>query len=378
MKRNYLILTVLVVVFVCLLPPPATSGGQERTESASGAEAESTAPESATSPAEAEIIPEVNEPRPSEGLGKPAPAIMFEEVVHDFGEIGPGTKNVCEFKFTNTGDGVLKITKVSKTCGCTVPELSKKEYAPGESGTLKVKYHSGRRSGVAKKRLFVYSNDKARPKVELTIKARISPKVDYQPRRLNLSLRERDAGCPKITLTSLDGKPFAIKRFKSTADCITADVDSSEKATKFVIEARVDIEKLRKVLQGRIDIGLTHPECDTVIISFDVLPRFEFDPRTLIVFNAEPQKSVTRKVWLLNNYGEDFEVASASSKEGIIKVASQKRKGNRYEFELEITPPAAEGGKRFFTDVFFVNIKGGQTLEITCRGFYSRKAGDKK
>ena len=45
-----------------------------------------------------------------------------------------------------------------------------------------------------------------------------------------------NAGNPKITLTSTDGKPFAISHFKSTEDCITIDYDPSVKQAEFVIE----------------------------------------------------------------------------------------------------------------------------------------------
>ncbi len=78
---------------------------------------------------------------------RPVPRITFEKVIYDFGEIGPETNSLCEFKFTNTGNGILKITEVEKTCGCTPFTLAKKEYAPGESGVLKVEYQSNQKPG---------------------------------------------------------------------------------------------------------------------------------------------------------------------------------------------------------------------------------------
>ncbi len=44
------------------------------------------------------------------------PRISFEKTVCDLGEVGQGTKNTCEFRFTNTGsaDGGLKIGKNSQ------------------------------------------------------------------------------------------------------------------------------------------------------------------------------------------------------------------------------------------------------------------------
>ncbi len=359
MRRNCLILTIFVAASACLLQ----IGPQKQALGAEESKLKLTAPEPATLPAKAETAPEANEP---------APKITVEEAVHDFGDIGPGTKNVCEFKFTNTGDGLLKIERIKSTCGCTVPKLTKKEYAPGESGTVKVTYKVGKRSGPTAKHLYIHSNDKERPKVGLTIKARIVKKVFSKPEKLNLSLKEENAGCPEITLSSLDNKPFSIKRFKSTPNCITADYDSSVEATKFVLQPKVDMVELRKSLKGQIDISLTHPECDTVTIGFNVLPEFKITPSSLIIFKAEPQKPIKKEVWILNNYNEDFEVESASSQKNIIKISSQEKVGNRYKFELEITPPAPKGKQKSFSDVFFVNIKGGEKLRITCRGFYSK------
>jgi len=75
------------------------------------------------------------------------PRISFEKTVFDLGDVGQGTKNSGEFSFTNTGRGLLKIGEISRTCGCTVFQLDKKEYAAGETGTIKVIYTSGKSTG---------------------------------------------------------------------------------------------------------------------------------------------------------------------------------------------------------------------------------------
>ena len=367
MKRNCLILTVLIVASVCLLQ----IGCEEQALATEESKPELTAPEPASGSAKAETAPQ---------SVKRGPEITFEKVVHDFGNIGPGSKNVCEFKFTNTGDSLLKITDVSKTCGCTPYTLAKMEYEPGESGALKVEYNASRQPDSIKKTLFVSSNDKTKPKVELTLKANIVTKVDYEPKKLDLLLNKENAGCPAITIRSLDGKPFSIKqfeatgRFKSAEKVITADYDSSAKATEFVLQPKVDVEKLRKELNGRIEITLTYPESYVIAIPFEVLPRFKITPPSLIIYRGELGKPVTKEVWILSNYDEDFEVESTSTQEGAIKVLSQEKIDNRYKFELEITPPASKKGRKgFFTDTFFVNIKGGEKLKVACRGFYSKK-----
>ncbi len=144
-------------------------------------------------------------------------------------------------------------------------------------------------------------------------------------------------------------------------------------ATKFVLQPKADIERLEQTLTGGIEISLTHPQCDKVVIPFNVLPRFKTEPASIIVFNAEAGKPSRKELWVLNNYNEDFKIESTSADKDIIKVVGQEKVGNRYKFELEITPPAAEGKKKMFLDTFLVNIKGGGKVKVKCRGFYLKK-----
>jgi len=350
MKKNDLVLTVLVLSCVLLLQP-GRGRQAEATEKATTAKAATTKPEP----------------------GKAGPEITFEKEIYDFGQIGPRTKNTGKFKFTNTGNSLLKIGKLGKSCGCTVPKLTKKEYAPGESGEITVTYTASRGRGVVSKRVYVYSNDKARPKVALTVKGKIVLKVVTKPERVQVLLKGENAGCPKITLSSVDNKPFAIKSFSSPGHFITAAFDSTKTETKFVLEPKVDIEKAKKFTKGQISIGLSHPKCRTVTIPFSVLPRFKFAPVTIGLRDVVPQKPIRRRVSILSNYNEDFEIESTSLKNNIVKVLSREKVDKGYKFELEITPPAKDK-KRFFTDTFYVHIKDGEQLSVDCRGLYPKKA----
>jgi hypothetical protein len=306
------------------------------------------------------------------------PEIKFEKMIYDFGEVGPGTKQTGEFKFTNAGKGLLKITKVGQCCG-VFAKLDKMRYEPGESGVLKVEWNSGPRESTMMRKLVVHSNDPNAPAANLTIKAKVVLQVAWEPKRLKLFLDEENAGCSKITISSVDNQPFSITGFKSIGDCITADYDPSVKATKYVLEPKVDIEKLQKNLKGQINISLDHPKGNAAVILFSVLPKYTVNPPLLIIFNAEPEKPIVRKISVLNNYQKDFEIESVSSKNDIvaIKLLEQKKLRNGYQLDVEITPPAAEGKTRF-TDLFSVSIKGGEKLPIRCNGYYTKRKAKAK
>jgi len=314
--------------------------------------------------ANADVVTEPQKTQITEGT----PRITFEKTFCDFGEVAPGKKYTGQFTFTNTGSGVLKIADVKKCCGAVVT-LDKKELSPGESGILKVEYSSGQVSGLVSRQLRVNSNDETNPEVALTIKARIVPKVDYQPQRINLLLNKENAGCPKITITSLDKKPFSITAFQSTGETITAEVDPAVEATKFVLQPKVDLEKLGKRSAGFITISLTHPELDRVTILFTMLQRFKTTPGSILMLNPEPLEPAVQKVIVISNYGEQFEIESASSEKGLAKVLSQQAIANGYRLEVEITPPA-RGATSGFTDMLNIQLKDGEKLSIKCYGRY--------
>ena len=311
--------------------------------------------------------------KPAPEPGKPAPKITFASTVCDLGEVGPNVKNTGEFKFTNTGQAPLRITKVDECCG-VVTRYEKKQYEPGEGGVLKIEWTSGSQPSTFTRKLFVHTNDPAQPSNTLTIKAQVALKVAWDPARLKLFLDEANAGCPQITFSSLDGKPFSVTGFKSTADCIAVDYDPSVEATKFVLEPKVDMERLQKNLKGRINVTMTHPKGKAATILFDVLPKYTVTPPLLIVFNAQPQEPTMKKVTVLNNYGKDFEIESVTSKGNTIgvKVLEQRKITSGYQLEVEITPPEAKDKVRF-RDVVSISLEGGEELAVACNGYYSRR-----
>ncbi len=95
----------------------------------------------------------------------------FKSEVIDYGEIQKGSDGIRVFEFTNTGDAPLVITRVSSSCGCTVPKKPEKPVQPGETGEIQVKYDTNI-IGPIRKTITVYSNADI-PAKSLKIKGRV-------------------------------------------------------------------------------------------------------------------------------------------------------------------------------------------------------------
>jgi uncharacterized cupredoxin-like copper-binding protein len=99
--------------------------------------------------------------------------IHFPETEHDFGVVKEGKTVAYTFEFDNSGNEVLRIGDIKTTCGCTAALVSKKELAPGESGTLNVKLNTANRKGKMSRLITVSSNDPVDPQKVLTVFADI-------------------------------------------------------------------------------------------------------------------------------------------------------------------------------------------------------------
>ena len=305
------------------------------------------------------------------------PVMTFEKTVHDFGEINRLSKQICEFHFRNTGGTVLNVQKkINSTCGCTVPVLTKTDYAPGETGVIKVTFSAGSSVGKMQKLITVHSNDSQRALRRLTVKANIIQQIIVTPASLTLSPNNKNAGCVPITLKSRDGMPFAITQIRSSGNAITVPIDPNLKATAHTLEPAADLKKLETRPLGFLLVTTTHPKCKTVNIKFTMLREYQFKPSYLFLTNTEPNKPVTREVWLTNNYDQVFTVEDVSSPRNLVRLLSQETVPtvNKNEFtcrlKLSITPPPVTKGKMFM-DVLAVRLDNGKILHLTCRGMQS-------
>ena len=329
--------------------------------------------------------------------------IVVKSVLCDFGDVTPAAKPKGFFEFKNEGQGPLRITRVQGCCGAVI-KLSKNgqvvdakkglDLAPGETGRLDVTY-SFTYIGPMEKKIHLFTDDPDNKNVVLTIKGRVVRKLSWTPARLRLYRDKENAGCPSITIKSLDGKPFALNSFRVTGNCMSLDVDPNREATEFTLQPQVAIDVLQamEMTKGRLTIEHTHPGSDAISLNFDLIPRYVHLPARYILFNADPAVKFKRRLHVLDNYAEDqssakgggaidsvnvtpvpptFELESITSEKGTAVLTKQEIVNNGYKLYFDITPPKA-GSERRFQDEIVIRIKGGKERRVAIQGYYSQR-----
>lgn len=107
-------------------------------------------------------------PPPAGAEDDTEPRLRVDRLQHDFGQVGQEQELETSFEYTNEGDTALTGIRAIGDCGCYGVTISKEELAPGESGTLSVKFRTLRFSGKVAKRLRIVTA--ATQREPLTIK----------------------------------------------------------------------------------------------------------------------------------------------------------------------------------------------------------------
>lgn len=175
-------------------------------------------------------------PQPAQPDTTAAPAGPVGELKLDIDrlELGiiPDNDKVTRFvKFHNIGKGSLTITRMQAHCGCTVPELEKTVYEPGESGEISVTYDpTGKHEGPQTTSFDIYTDNPSQQRVGVQVTAHILPLVSVEP--TFVTFQNVDKGAIITYPVTIRGRMPGFKVTSATAnagDGVTVEIlDTSE------------------------------------------------------------------------------------------------------------------------------------------------------
>ncbi|AHF92323.1 hypothetical protein OPIT5_20800 [Opitutaceae bacterium TAV5] len=122
------------------------------------------------------------------------------------------------YPFENKSEKTVRILDIHSSCGCTVPELERKSYAPGEKGELKATFTIGSRQGLQTKLITVRTDAgdtvlqfvaNLYQRLEITPRLVIIRGPDNTPRPVKLAFRA-DGPVTHVTLSE-PGPAFRLK-----------------------------------------------------------------------------------------------------------------------------------------------------------------------
>jgi len=144
---------------------------------------------------------------------------------------------VAHFKYENVGNTPVHFKSVHASCGCTTAQTQNEQVAPGQKGEITATFNIGGRTGTQVKTVTVQTDDPERSTIVLTLKAVITPLLEFQPALVYWQNGEE----PKAKIiTAKANKDAVIKKLdvaSSTPD-FTAKVDAGSAPNEFRISVQ--------------------------------------------------------------------------------------------------------------------------------------------
>jgi hypothetical protein len=144
---------------------------------------------------------------------------------------------VAHFNYENVGNTPVHFKSVHASCGCTTAQTQNEQVAPGQKGEITATFNIGGRTGTQVKTVTVQTDDPEPSTIVLTLKAVITPLLEFQPTLVYWQIGEEPK--PKI-ITAKANKDAAIKKLdvaSSTPD-FTAKVDAGSAPNEFRISVQ--------------------------------------------------------------------------------------------------------------------------------------------
>jgi hypothetical protein len=193
---------------------------------------------------------------------------------------------VAHFKYENVGNTPIHFKSVHASCGCTTAQTQNEQVAPGQKGEITATFNIGGRTGTQVKTVTVQTDDPEPSTVVLTLKAVITPLLEFQPTLVYWQNGEEPK--PKI-ITAKANKDAAIKKLdvaSSTTD-FTAKVDAGSAPNEFRIS--VQPRDTAKAVYATLTIKPDSPaNTGNMFAAARVMPPAPTDKSTLSTIRHDP------------------------------------------------------------------------------------------
>jgi hypothetical protein len=141
---------------------------------------------------------------------------MFPVTSHNFGTVAKGSKTEYRFVFRNIYNEDLHVVGVRTSCGCTSPEVTKRDLKTHETAEVVAKFNTRTFLGQHGATITVTFDKPFRAEVQLRVAGNIRGDVTFEPPFVDLGNVDLGKGAERIVrVTRVGGTPWTIKDVRS-------------------------------------------------------------------------------------------------------------------------------------------------------------------
>ncbi len=143
---------------------------------------------------------------------------LLSPPVVDLGEVPDDTVASTVIRFKNISQDTIRVGEVRSSCGCTVPEIDKLTYLPGEEGNILVQFHARGFRGKVRKWVKIFFTKGQPSMLRVVLQAHVVPLVEVEPEVVNwqgISLKQGQVS-RSVVLKNNSDQPLKVSKILST------------------------------------------------------------------------------------------------------------------------------------------------------------------
>lgn len=280
--------------------------------------------------------------------------IKIKSLIYDAGMVKPGKKVKAIFTVENKGTKVLKILRLTPTCGCTVAEYNK-VIQPGQEGQIFATMSTLKYRGKIDKTIIVVFNDPQRSEVILHIKCDIMGVRLLPVNRTYFNASKGVKTTKELTLATI-GEDSLTVFVRSSHPNIETQLVKLENEIITMNESdyweqyKLYITISDKFPEGRFSESVTlvtnsqYDPSIKITVAGVVNPAIIVTPRSVRMQKNQEGKMLPRFVTVTQRVGKGFKIKKIISSLSQLNITyAETKKDEQYKLELEWTDHNTKG-----------------------------------
>lgn len=325
--------------------------------------------------------------------------LTLEQSAVDLGTISDEEPKTVKVGFKNSGTGTLTISDLKGSCGCTVPQLQKKDYKPGEGGVIEITFNPHGKRDAQHTTVTITSNDRVKPNASVAINSVVRPNVMWDPQVVAFNQVGKGKGGKQVLTITSRLENFDITEVTTTNPAAfeakvleTKSETMPDGKSAFVSKVEVTLKPETPVGMAQANMTLRTTNAKTPLINISTFAEVTGDLVTTPVkfflnqLNAEQDLStgVSNKVVLRHRENKPFKILKAEVVRMVnglehtftCEVKPEDEKGTSYTITLLGKAPASATAAPVQGDVVITtDIPGEENVKIGYFGMIAAKPG---
>lgn len=227
---------------------------------------------------------------------------MFSVTNHNFGTVARGSKTEYRFVFKNIYEEDVHVVGVRTSCGCTSPEVTKRDLKTHETSEIVATFNTRTFLGQHGATLTVTFDKPYYAEVQLRVAGNIRGEVSFDPPFVDLGNVDLGAGAErKVRVTRSGSAPWEIKDVRSANshfEVMLSKPSRSASQTAYDLTLRLKPDAPAGYVKGQLLLVTDDPRAAQIPMDVEgrVIAAVTVSPQLLELGTVQPGGTITKNV----------------------------------------------------------------------------------